>query len=131
MNKQTDTELVNPHAPSYQGLIELTAAYSDALLMEAEAQKAFLDAQSLTQYRRDEVVLGAYTANVISGGNERQRKLQEGYVIADDLATAYLEGYEDQALKALTLATVERKRIEAEIGLTKAWLYSISGQAVR
>lgn len=122
-------EMQHSQSVSYQDLIELTAVYSDALFMESNLQRAYDAAKDLTQYCRDNVSLVSYSNGSINGLNERQKKLQELYFIAEDSATSYLEGYEEQAFKALTLATIERKRIEAEISLTKAWLYSLSGSA--
>lgn len=122
------TQEVDKHEPvTLEGLIGLTFAYSLALVDEAVTQKFYNEAQELTQYQRDNVARLAYSKGDINGANERQKKLQELYFISEDKAVPYLEGMEDQALRAYTLTSVERKRIEAEISLTKAWLYSQSG----
>lgn len=128
MSIQTETQKVDGReAVTLEELIALTAAYSLALIDEAVAQKVYDETSSLTQYQRDNVAYLAYANGQINGANESQKKLQVLHLIAEDKALPYLEGMEDVALKALTLATVERKRMEAEISLTKAWLYSQSG----
>lgn len=117
--------------PTFEGLMNFADMYQDALFMEAEAQKAYIDAQALTEYRRNQAVADAYAAGLINGGNEPHRKIQAIRVVDEDRAVAHLQWYEGQALKVLTLAAAERKRIESEMSLTKAWLYSQSGLAVR
>jgi hypothetical protein len=131
MPSQTQTTLVDSDLTNVPllGLLQLSNAYQDALFAEAQAQIEYNDAQALTEYRRDEVVFDAYEDGHIEEPNERRRKLRETMIIADDEAVGWLEWYERKALNELILKTGERKRIEAEISITKAWLYSQSGMA--
>lgn len=111
----------------YQSLIVLVDALHDAMELEADHQKKYEYAKDAVQYRRDEVALSAYRDGAINGANERHKKLQETSAISNDSAANFLQDYEAQAFDALTLAVIERKSLETQVSLTKAWLYSRSG----
>lgn len=116
-----------PDEPTFQSIMNLTAIYAEALLMEADCQTNYDNAKNAAQYRRDDIALRAYADGIINGGNERHKRLQEIYLFNADEGAAILDEYEEKAFKALTLASSERKRIEYQVSLTKAWLYSRSG----
>lgn len=132
MSTQTETQKVDTGKDvDLEYVIGLTAAYSLAMVDEIVSEKLYKDAQALSQHRRDRVSLDAYAGGGIDGGNERHKKLQEIRFLFEDIELARLEVLEETALRSLALATIERKRVEAEISLTKAWLYSKSGLSQR
>lgn len=111
------------------GVIALADTYKAALSIERVAEVALNDARATTEYQRLRETVQAYEAGVIDGKTVDDRKRQEAHNLEKSNGVYWLEHYERQAEADYSLAKIERQRIDALIGLTKAWLYSQSGGA--
>jgi hypothetical protein len=112
---------------------ELTEAYLAYLLEERQAQRRVLDAREAVEYERQRLISIARSDGLITGKNEQERNEQISIVVANTPADKsgyyFLKEYELKEEIALEIVEAQRKAIEAEISLTKAWLYSLSGGA--
>lgn len=110
-------------------LLELISQYKDALIEERAAILALADARVALETERARLLVYAYnTTGQIDGKNETVRKLQEAEYLENQNGLDWLARYEREAAEAVSRAEIERKTIEVEISLTKAWLYSLSGE---
>ena len=102
--------------------------YTDALVKEYGAKRAAQQERDAVETFKVSVIDTAQRDGQIDGKNSDTRAAQRVAVLAacEDYQDALREvqATEDTAARAETL----RKTVEAEIGLTKAWLYSQSGK---
>ena len=115
--------------PIYQKLMELVDKYGEILTIESARSDFLTDARAALETEKARVLLTAYADDVINGKNETVRKLQETMVIDDSNSLYWLGLYERRFAQALSDSENDRKNIEAEISLVKAWPYSQSGRA--
>ena len=104
-------------------IIELLKAYHERLTAEHAAIQEMAVAQSHDDYEKMDTIANA----TIDGKNADARKRQEAEALA--LSERYQDALADVALAERTkaLASINVRVTDAEIGLTKAWLYSQSG----
>jgi len=105
-------------------LQELAEDYEAALLEEYSRKRTLAYAEAELKDVEMLALRTATDAGEIDGKNAEARKLQAAGVIYDSrlCTTAFVSvgNCQDEADKA----SAERARLDAEIGLTKAWLYS-------
>ena len=110
-------------------IIALTEAYEAYLLEERQVQRRVLDAREAIEAEKMRVNKLVPT-EILTGKTigERQEQAAE-YLSAGDLSNGlyWLELRAKNEQAALEIIEAQRKAIEAEISMTKAWLYSLSG----
>jgi hypothetical protein len=70
------------------------------------------------------IINDGYVNGVIDGKNKQTRDAQEAALIADSDALRDAREEVEQLQRQAERMTAKRKALEAEIGLTRAWLYS-------
>jgi len=109
----------------------LVEAYEAQLLEERVIMRRLLDARDAVEYEKARIVSIARADGLITGKNEAERNEQITIIVANtpDCESGYyfLKQWEFDQERALEIVEAQRKSIEAEISLTKAWLYSQSG----
>ena len=111
-------------------IIALTEAYEAYLLEERQVQRRVLDAREAVDAEKMRVKkLVPVTALTGKTGDERAEQAQEYINSAGDLSNGlyWLELRAKNEQAALEIIEAQRKALEAEISMTKAWLYSLSG----
>lgn len=107
-----------------QDIETLTGILADALREEYQLRIELETVKATVETRQASVLLDAYAEGVIDGSNAEIRKRQEIVTLAKDDAwqgaIANLSGAEYR----VSVAEIERRRVEAIISLTRAWLYS-------
>ena len=107
-----------------QELKDLAEALEVAKLRELDARRGLIDAEKTSKKVEANIIASAYRDGVIDGKNADIRKRQEGEVLSgtdmyiDHISSVFA------AQEAADAATAELVGLEAEVGLTKAWLYS-------
>lgn len=114
---------------SYSEVFDLTEAYQLAMIEERHCMKNVIKAREAVDTERSRVIFNARGEGLISGKNEAERNDQIVALLETGAANGlyWLEKYLADCEHDLDMAEIHRKSIEAEISLTKAWLYSQSG----
>lgn len=105
---------------------DLVEYYGQMLIAEYEAQVEANNAATDVE-RVEAVLIGAgYVSGSIDGKNAETRKAQERQILAQ--SSEYAAAREAQTISddQVALNVINRKKIEALLSLTKAWLYSQS-----
>jgi hypothetical protein len=110
-----------------QGIINLADAYKAALIAEQDAIFNLAQAQSALETEKVRVVAEAYALGHINGKNEAERSTQIAHGLEGAPGVDFLTTYAQAPKRALSNAEIERKSLDVEISLTKAWLYSQGG----
>jgi len=108
-------------------LTELVDAYGNALRAERTLMHEMLQASAAVDSEKVRVITEGYAVGTIDIKNAETRKAGENAAIELSPALPFLQEYEAKARYSLEQIEIDRKCIEAEISLTKAWLYSQSG----
>ena len=96
---------------------------------ELEAKRALLETESELEARTGKLLADAYDAGVIDGKNAETRKRQEQKVLAEsDAVQANVQSIRILQEEA-DEAQIAREFHDDLLGLTKAWLYSLRGDA--
>lgn len=112
-----------------QELTTLANQYSAALLEEYTAKLKATNAAAETDRVAAEIIAVGYAeGGAINGKNADTRKAQERALLAESIDYKLAQGAQAQADNEAALLEIERKRVEALVSLTKAWLYSQSGR---
>ena len=101
----------------------LVAAYEGALLKELEAIGIVAEAQSHAEYAKLHVLI----STTIDGKNAGARKKQESQALDESETYGDALANVAQAEHDKALASIDVRCLDVEIGLTKAWYYSQSG----
>ena len=104
-----------------QGLAE---EYGKALLEELERKQDLASQESELESAEVFALKEASDAGEIDGKNAESRKLQSASVIANSALCKSARWSVDNCKCEVDKARAECARIDAEIGLTKAWFYS-------
>ena len=104
-----------------QGLAE---DYGKSVLDELQRKQDLASVQAELKEIEILALRTASDAGEIDGKNAEARKLQSAAVIADSKACASARYSVDNCQCEVDKARAECARLDAEIGLTKAWLYS-------
>ena len=104
-----------------QGLAE---EYGKALLEELERKQDLASQESELELAEMLALKGASDAGEINGKNAEARKMQSAVVIADSAMCKSARWSYDNCQCEVDKARAESARLDAEVGLTKAWLYS-------
>lgn len=108
----------------YQELEKLTYQYADALGKEYILKFDAIDAQAGIERIKTRIIKKAAADGQIDGGNADTRKIQRAAAVANAPGATEARAILKQAELAAAMAEIERKRLDALVGLTKAWLYS-------
>jgi hypothetical protein len=112
-------------------IVMMVEQYQSILIEENEAEKNFILAQDALEYEKARVISIAYSDRSIDGKTAEIRKWQETVFIANTASIALLGEYWWEAKNILDEIQSARKSVEAEIGLTKAFLYSKTGSIIK
>lgn len=109
-------------------IAELAMEYKDALLAELDAIEAVAPAKLGLERIRALTLQDAQRDGKLDGKNAatRERQAQEIFVASEAVQVAERELAATEHAK--DLAKIERQVIEAQISLTRAWLYSQGGE---
>lgn len=107
-----------------QSITDLINDFTVALTDERTAMVELLEARAAYDTEKMRVAAEGYANETINGKNEAARKLQEAAIIEDSNGLYWLGLKVKAAELAADLAEIDRKSIEAEVNLTRAWLYS-------
>jgi len=104
-----------------QGLAE---KYGKALLEELERKQDLASAELELESVVAAALEMAMDAGDIDGKNAEARKIQSASVVANNKVCGVCRELVNDAQCSLGIARAGCARIDAEVGLTKAWLYS-------
>jgi hypothetical protein len=110
-----------------QDVKELTNSYKALLLIERSAMMELSDARAALESEKSRMIGLAYVAGAIDTKNADTRKTGETKAVEDSPGVYWLEKYAREAQQNYEQAEIDRKAVEIEISLVKAWLYSQSG----
>lgn len=105
---------------------ELVSDYRAALLAERSMLFELSKARAAVESEKVRSIAEAYALGSIDLKNADTRKAGENAAVECSSALPFLQEYEREAEQNAEQAEIDRKCIEAEISLTKAWLYSQS-----
>ena len=109
------------------GITELILNYREFLLIERVAMMELNDSRSALESEKSRVIGQSYDLGEIDLKNADTRKTGENKAVENSNGVYWLERVVREAQQNYEQAEIDRKAIEAEISLTKAWLYSQSG----
>ena len=104
--------------------IDLAASLGAALENELHAQRVVVQARKHSEYVKAIELERAYDDNLIEGKNADARARSEILFLHDNRRFVVADQSAIDAERIHALETVARKTTEAEVSLTKAWLYS-------
>lgn len=107
-----------------QDIKTLTGILADALREEYEAKVKAEEINATAEANQARRLLIAYAEGVIDGTNADIRKRQEIVTLRDDEENQKEMVGLSIMNRHVNRAEIERKRVEAVISLTRAWLYS-------
>lgn len=107
-------------------LQELVADYKNALIIERGTIVEMTQARATCESEKVRSIQEAYATGAIDSKNQDTRKAGEAAAVELSSALPFLQEYEREACQNFEQAEIDRKCIEAEMSLTKAWLYSQS-----
>ena len=111
-----------------QERIELLASeLSAALQDEYDKKECVAMAQAKLEVAEAVIIQEAQDAGQIDGKNSDTRKAQRAAVVANSANFKTYNAAVEDAKRIAELATIERRRVDAVIELTKAWMYSQCG----
>ena len=111
-----------------QDIEQLVNDYECQLNEEYAVKAALVERQNAAEYAKVITLLAAYSDGVIDGKNADMRKLQEAAVVGESESIGEIEHAVKALAQRVALEENTSKALEAQIGLTKAWLYSQSGK---
>ena len=106
---------------------ELVEALTVAMIEERDAIRELTGARAALDTEKARIVKEAADAGKIDMKNADTRKMGEMAALELSNGVYWLALIEQNAAYKLENREIDRKSIEAEISLTKAWLYSQSG----
>lgn len=109
-------------------LPNLLQRYQDILQDELIKIQALSFCQSAYESEKSRVINEAVAAGEVDMKNADTRKQGEFKAVDNSLGCFWLNEYVKAAQSKLDQVQVERKIIETEVSLTKAWLYSQSAR---
>lgn len=107
-----------------QGIEMLADELAEALKEEWHAKVKAETARTTVEILQAKLLVNAYAEGVIDGKNADIRRRQETVALWGDSGYSEAMGFLDIAEHLAGVAEIERKRVEAVISLTRAWLYS-------
>ena len=110
-----------------ESMRQLVNDYGDILSSERSAIHELTKARAACESEKIRSIQEAYSTGSIDPKNAETRKAGENTAMELSPALPFLQEYEREAEQNYEQAEIDRKCIEAEISLTKAWLYSQSG----
>ncbi len=111
----------------YSMIDEVVLEYKEILLIERSAMVELTQSRAALESERTRAIYEAYERNEIDLKNADTRKTGENKAVENSNGVYWLERVVREAQQNYEQAEIDRKAIEAEISLTKAWLYSQSG----
>lgn len=109
----------------------MMSSYRNALKAESDYMLAMQGASEAVEFEKTRVLSLARANGQINGKNEGERAEQAALILentpGDESGYWFLCDYALGIRAYLTAWEIRRKALEAEISLTKAWLYSLSG----
>jgi len=111
-----------------QEIEKLARDYETALLEEYKAKIIANNKAAEVAAIEAGLVGAAYADGTIDGKNAETRKAQERALLAGSSEYNLAVGAQSNADTDAMFKEIERKRVEALVSLTKAWLYSQSGR---
>lgn len=98
-----------------------------ALLDEYQKKAKIAEAEANVQSVEAGLIATATVNGQIDGGNKDTREAQRAGIIASSMSCQAACNGLTEVKEEAELAEIERRRVEAVISLTRAWLYSQSG----
>lgn len=108
-------------------ITELSEQYRDALEDEVAAKRRLAIQEADMERIRAMVLFAAYAEGAIKGKNSDAREPQERVALAGDSDFVEAEDAVSVVARQAAQTEVNRKVMDARIGLIRAWLYSQSG----
>jgi len=112
-------------------VVTLAESLARALREEHAARVALHELQARAEREQALLLYSAYNDGTLDGPNADARKRQEAVFLADSPAYQDLLAQVAEAETKAAHAEIERRQVEALIGLTRAWLYAQAGGAIR